>query len=211
MNTHPYFGTMLVPLVAALVLLAAPREALAHCDTMNGPVVTDARAALAAGDVTPVTKWIVPADEAEVEAAFERTMKVRGTSEEVREMADLYFFETVVRLHRMSEGVGYTGLKPATSVEPAIAAADAALEDGSVEALADLLVGDLHAALAERFAHAYEARAHADESVEAGRAFVHAYVLFTHLAEEIDAMTKHAAGAHADPEHAASTPAAHAH
>lgn len=190
------YSTLTKRFASLLMLLAAlfvgAQDAQAHCDTMNGPVVLDARHALETGDIEPVLKWVTADDEAEVKAAFTRTMNVRGTNAEVREMADMYFFETVVRLHRMSEGVGYTGLKPATAVAPAIAAADQALETGSVEALAELLTDDLHAALAERFAHAYEAKAHADDSVEDGREFVHAYVLFTHLAEEIEAVTKHA-------------------
>lgn len=183
-----------VLLILALSFVAGPQNAFAHCDTMNGPVVLDAKKALETGDLEPVLKWVTPADEAEVRAAFTRTMNVRSTGAEARELADLYFFETVVRLHRMSEGVGYTGLKPAATVAPAVAAADHALETGSVEALAALLTHDLHAALAERFADAYEAKAHASHSVEAGRAFVAAYVRFTHLAEAIEAVTKHAAG-----------------
>ena len=192
MNTLIHPSRLFTPLLILATFFAGTTEALAHCDTMNGPVVLDAQRALATDDVTPVLKWVTPADEAEVQAAFARTMRVRDTNADVRDMADLYFFETVVRLHRMSEGVGYTGLKPATTVAPAIAAADRALETGSADALADLLVENLRAALAERFAHAYEAAAHADERVEAGRAFVHAYVRFTHLAEEIDAVTRHA-------------------
>lgn len=196
-------------LLFSAVSLLGPLEASAHCDTMNGPVVLDAKKALDAGDIEPVLKWVTADDEAEVKAAFERTIKVRDTSAEVREMADMYFFETVVRLHRMSEGVGYTGLKPATAVAPAIAAADHALESGSVEELSDLLVHNLHEALAERFAQAYEARAHADHNVEAGRKYVSAYVLFTHLAEEIDAVTKHALEADGHGSHAETQ--AHAH
>jgi hypothetical protein len=41
--------------VAAVALLAAaPKTVLAHCDTLDGPVVRAARAALDAKDVTPV-------------------------------------------------------------------------------------------------------------------------------------------------------------
>lgn len=185
-----------LPMLAAF-LLFTPLAAHAHCDTMNGPVVQDARKALETTDVTPVLKWIPAADEAEVKSAFERTVRVRASGGEVGEMADLYFFETVVRLHRMGEGVGYTGLKPALAVEPAVAAADAALATGSVEALADLLAGQLRTALAERFAQAHAALAHADHNVEAGRAYVEAYVRFTHLAEEVAATMAHAADSHA--------------
>ena len=194
--------------LVAILFAAAGSPARAHCDTMNGPVVKDARRALETGDIQPVLKWVPAADEAEVTAAFERARDVRGTSEKVREMADMYFFETVVRIHRMSEGVGYTGLKPAAAVAPSIAAADLALETGSVDALADLLTEGVREAITERFAEAYAALQHAEHNVEAGRAFVAAYVTFTHFAEEIDAAASHGTAASsagttgAAPEHA---------
>jgi hypothetical protein len=46
--------------------------------------------------------------------------------------ADMYFFETLVRIHRAGEGASYTGLKPGAEIDPAIAMADEALESGSV-------------------------------------------------------------------------------
>ncbi len=56
---------------------------------------------------------------------------------EARELADRFFFETLVRVHRAGEGAPYTGLKPAGTVEAAIAAADKALQAGSVDELAE--------------------------------------------------------------------------
>lgn len=50
------------------------------------------------------------ADESQIRSAFERTLKVRAFSPEAREMADNYFFETQVRVHRAGEGEPYTGL-----------------------------------------------------------------------------------------------------
>src|SRR5690606_23779755 len=102
--------------------LATP--ALAHCDSMDGPVVADAQRALSARDLTPVLKWIPAADEAEVRGAFDMTLAVRGESDTARTVADRYFYETLIRVHRAGEGEGFTGLKPAGSVAPAIAAAD---------------------------------------------------------------------------------------
>jgi hypothetical protein len=102
--------------------LAAARPSAAHCDTMNGPVVAAAQTALRAGDVTPVLKWVRKEHEPEVRAAFARTLKVRATGDDARQLADVYFFETLVRLHRAGEGAPYTGLKPAGSeIEPAVA------------------------------------------------------------------------------------------
>jgi len=48
---------------------------------------------------------------------------------------DKYFFETLVRIHRARKGAPYTGLKPGTDVDPAVALADKAIESGSVESL----------------------------------------------------------------------------
>ncbi len=179
--------------------LLVPESAIAHCDTMNGPVVADAQTALETGDLMPVFKWIAEEDESEVTAAFDRARVVRVNNRDSRELADLYFFETVVRLHRSSEGVPYTGIKPAsTDVGPATAAADRALESGSADSLAELLTAEIDAAVQGRFADAYRALQQADDSVAAGREFVKAYVAFTHLAERI-----HETVEHASPEHQA--------
>ena len=191
---------LLAIFTALIALILSPVSASAHCDTMNGPVVLDAAHAIETGNVTPVLKWVPAQDEAEVREAFARTLEVRKTNAAARELADRYFYETVVRIHRMSEGVGYTGLKPATAVAPAIAAADRALETGDVAGLADLLGSALQTALTERFVDAREARQHADHSVHAGREFVAAYVRFTHFAEAIEAVTSHAPGDHGTQE-----------
>lgn len=167
---------------AALGLLASP--AFAHCDSIGGPVVQDAQRALEAQDVTPVLKWVAAEDEGEIRSAFDMTLVVRDESDAARAVADRYFFETLVRVHRATEGEGFTGLKPAGSVEPAIAAADQALEDGNVDPLADELASAIRHGVEERFAVAYEKRQTAEDSVEQGREYVDAYVQFTHFAEQ---------------------------
>jgi len=45
-------------LTAAIMWALAPRTGYAHCDTLDGPVVTAAKAALEKGDVTGVLKWV---------------------------------------------------------------------------------------------------------------------------------------------------------
>ena len=52
-------------------VITIARPAAAHCDTMDGPVVVDARTALEQGDVTPVLRWVRAEDEAEIRAAFD--------------------------------------------------------------------------------------------------------------------------------------------
>lgn len=172
----------LIIATAALGLLASP--AFAHCDSMDGPVVEDAQLALDAQNVTPVLKWVTAEDEDEIQSAFDMTLTVREETDAARAVADRYFFETLIRVHRASEGEGFTGLKPADSVEPAIAAADQALEDGNVEPLAEELASAIRHGVEERFAEAYEKRQAAEDSVEQGRDYVEVYVQFTHFAEQ---------------------------
>ncbi len=175
--------------LAMVAALAPAVPALAHCDTVDGPVVGAARQALARGDVTPVLKWVGPEHEAEVAAAFAHVLAVRPLGDDVRELADRFFFETLVRLHREGEGVSYVGLKEAGSpVSPAVLAADLALESGSVDDLTAEITGAIDAGVQERFRRAREMRMRAEESVAAGREFVAAYVRFTHYVEALEAL-----------------------
>jgi len=117
------------------IWLFVPRIAGSHCDTLAGPVVMTAKTALDKGDVTPVLKWVKKEYEGEIREAFKNTLAVRKMSPEAKKLADMYFFETLVRIHRAGEGAPYTGLKPGEAVEPIIAEADKALEKGSVDDL----------------------------------------------------------------------------
>jgi hypothetical protein len=187
--------------IAALTagfLAALPQYALAHCDTLDGPVVMDAKAALEKGDATPVLKWMAPAQEAEVKSLFEKTIAVRTLSPTAKELADMYFFETLVRLHRATEGAPYTGLKPAGTVDPAIAAADRALESGKADPMVKEMIGDAASGIQKRFHHAYEAKQKANESVEAGREYVHAYVEYIHYVERLHNDITTSAAGHAE-------------
>lgn len=174
---------ILALVLGALLLL--PQLALAHCDSLDGPVVNEARTAIESGDVTPVLKWVKAEHEGEVRQAFAQTRQVRGLSPEAKTMADTYFFETLVRVHREGEGAPYTGLKPAGQIDPPIVKADQALVKGSVDPLADAIANHVGQALRERFNHALAARKLAGENVEAGREFVDAYVQYVHFVEGI--------------------------
>ena len=161
-------------------------KAQSHCDTMNGPVVKDAKLALVKGDVTPVLKWVKLEYEAEVRQLFEKTRAVREKGADIREIADMHFFETVVRLHRAGEGEPFTGLKPeGTVVEPGIEAADQALEKGRIEEVIKKTSDEIAEGIRSRFGRVQEAKKHADQSIESGRQFVAAYVEFIHFIESI--------------------------
>ena len=189
------------------VLLFAPGHAFAHCDGLDGPVVTAARQALEKGDVRHVLVWVQPKDEPEIRKAFEHTRAVRKLGPEARELADTYFFETLVRVHRAGEGAPYTGLKPAgLDLGPAIPGADRALETGDVEPLMRLLQGATEKGVRERFAEARAARNDRASSVEAGRHYIGKYVPFIHYVERL-----YRAATTTAPGHEAETPATAQH
>jgi hypothetical protein len=188
----------LLSLISALLaVLALPAALAAHCDTLDGPVVVDARTALEKGDLTPVLKWLRPEGEAEVREAFRRTLAVRGKGPEAKDLADHWFFETLVRVHRAGEGAPYTGLKPAGSeVDPGIVMADRVLETGSVDELAKTISAHADQSIRQRFQRVAEAVKSKDKSVEAGREYVEAYVVFIHYVEALVTAVHGSAHAH---------------
>jgi hypothetical protein len=158
----------------------------AHCDTEDGPVVTAGKAALESGELTPALRWVRAADEGAVRDAFARARVVRKQGTEARSLADQFFLETLVRLHRAGEGEPFEGIKPAgAEADPAVAATDRALKGGNADALVNLVVERVSQGVRARFAEAAEAAKQADDSVESGRRFVKAYVEFIHYVEAI--------------------------
>jgi len=175
---------------AVLIILGflalTPNRAAGHCDGMDGPVVKAAQKALATGNVNLILIWVQKADEADLRSAFDQTMNVRKLSGEAKTLADRYFFETVVRLHRAGEGAPYTGLKPAgRNLGPAIPAADKALEDGSAGPLLKLLSDAVQAGTSKQFQATLAQKKFDPNDIEAGRAYVKAYVEFVHYVERI--------------------------
>lgn len=180
-----------------------------HCDSLDGPVVTAARLALESRDVDLVLPFVPVEGEDEVREMFDRVLPLRDLDPPAREVADLLFFETVVRVHRAGEGAPYTGLKPAgLSVGPVIPMAERAIEDGSSEQLANFLADALRWELATRLEAVRRLAAHRQRSVADGRRYVEAMLGFEvyshHLYEALRAPAHHHEGAHEEA-------AAHAH
>jgi hypothetical protein len=195
-------------LVATLLLVSSTEPALSHCDTMEGPVVVDAREALAKGDVTPVLKWIRAQDEADIRNAFTTTMAARKQGGDAAKLADQYFFETLVRIHRAGEGAPYTGLKD-EPVDAVIAMSEDALGKGSADDMIQKLKAHMEAVAREKFTAVSTAAKDKDKSVEAGRKYVAAYVTYMHYIEGLHASIV-GASAHAC-EAAGAAGAAHEH
>ena len=177
--------------VLATLGLFMPRQVLAHCDGMDGPVVKAAQKALETGNANLVLIWVQKKDEAEIKKAFQKTLGVRKLNPQAKELADMYFFETLVRLHRASEGAPYTGLKPAgRDLGPAIPAADKAIEAGSVRALLKLLTDALADGIRDRFTEVLAKKKFRQDDVEAGREYVKVYIEFLEYVERLHEATR---------------------
>jgi len=214
MNTpirHPFRRYFSV--VAAAVALAWGGAAQAHCDTLDGPVVVDARKALDSGNVNLALGWVQKKDEAEVRAAFDKAASARKAGASARDVADHYFFETLVRVHRAGEGAPYTGLKPAGKIEPPIAAADKSIESGKLEPVARMVKERMEHGLHQQFDAVSAKKTYNPNDVAAARAYVAAYVEYVHYVERLHDAAGVSAGehGHAAPEPAAAKPAGHGH
>ncbi len=180
-----------------MMIMLTTNKSSAHCDTMNGPVVIAAKKALETHNVNLVFIWVQKKDEATIEEAFIKTMAVRKLSPEAKKLADMYFFETLVRIHRAGEGVAYTGLKPAeTAVDPGIDAAEKALEKSSAEPLLTHLNETIHRGVKSQLTSAMAKRGFGINDVEGGREYVKAYVTFIHYVERLYQAAKQPAEGH---------------
>ncbi len=170
-----------------MISLLATGVLFAHCDSLDGPVVEAARQAIASGDVNVVLPWVQPDQEPAIRQAFLRAMSVRTLNTTAESLAETWFLETLVRIHRAGEGAPYEGLKPAgTNVAGAIGAADKALATGDLQTLEKTLTSALQQGLRKRFSRAQESKGYQPANVSAGRKYVAAYVDFIHFAERLE-------------------------
>lgn len=145
-----------------------------HCDSLDGPVVQAAIRALEAGNIELILPFVKADGEDEVRRAFDMAILARKVPE-ARDVADLYFFDTVVRVHRAGEGAPFTGLKPAGLSEgPVIPVAERAIETGSAEELIRVLSDLLAEEVKERFERVMVLQKQADGPVPEAREYVEA-------------------------------------
>lgn len=173
-------------IVLVLMLSLTTIQINAHCDGIDGPVVIDAKKAIETENVDLVLIWVMEEYEDEIKDAFNKTLQVRKQSPEAQELADMYFFETLVRVHRQGEGAPYTGLKPAgRDLGPAITLADASIEKESLKELYELLTSNIHDGLHLYYDNVLRKKNFDKDNVDAGREFVESYVEFVHYVKAI--------------------------
>lgn len=171
-------------------------QSYAHCDSYDGPVIKEALTALKTNNVNLVLKWINESQEKEIISLFKKTVKLKKGDKEVYAIVEKHFLETLVRLHRETEGEPYTGLKPAGSVTPIIKMADESLEKSDVNLLSSALTAHIGKVVKEKYEKAMLLSKTKDESVQKGREYVAAYVDYTHTLEGIHAILEHGPANH---------------
>lgn len=175
-------GQRLILILSLIIFMGIPQFASAHCDSYDGPVIKDALRALDQNKVELVLKWIEPKYEKMIIEKFDQTIKLRKTDKNI----ETNFLETLVRVHREGEGAEYTGLKPAGSMTPMVEMADNSLDVKEVESVIKAVNEHLEELLREKFTTAIKLSETKDNSVEQGRAYVEAYVQYTHTLEAIE-------------------------
>ncbi len=169
-----------------------------HCDTLDGPVVKAARMALEQQNINLVLPWIPQALEDELKKVFQAVLPVRKLGRQAAEVADYWFFETAVRLHRAGENAAYTGLKPAgLDWGPVVPKADKAIETGELAPVLAVLRSALEEEVKHRFERALSLKRYEANDVAAGREYVHALLGFVLYSHHVYATLK-GAGVHAD-------------
>lgn len=172
--------------IVAVTSLSVASPAQAHCDSEKGPVATAAHQALEKNNVNLILPYVKPDSEAELTAAFKEASAVRKTGSSAKQLADRYFIETAVRLHREGEGAAYTGVTDETTPQ-AILVTDKAMESGSTGEVTKLLNQAIEKGVREK----YEAVVHAREeakrlnTVEAHRERVEAELIFEKYVYEL--------------------------
>jgi hypothetical protein len=145
-----------------------------------------AHQALEKGDIKLVLPYVKPDAEKELTAAFKQAREVRKAGGDARELADRYFVETAIRLHRAGEGAPYTGVTDETTPK-AILVADQAMATGSLDEVYKLLDPELKNGIREKYEAVVKARTEAQElgTVEAHRERVEAELMFEKYIYEV--------------------------
>ena len=188
-------------LVTAVLSMLVISPAFAHCDSYDGPVVKDALQALETNNVGLVYKWISTEQEAEISALFTKTYNLKKGDKEIYSLVEKHFLETLIRLHRQTEGFGFDGIKAAGTTKPIVQLSDKAIETGNVENLINQLNGHIAKVVEDKYNAVKELEKVKNESPEKGRDYVKAYVMYTHSLEAIHDIVEQVASGHAEHGH----------
>lgn len=186
--------TILSVVFVSLFMIFGSLPATAHCDSYDGPTIKDAMKALETNNVNLVLKWITPEQGKEIIPLFNKTYALKSGDKEVYAIVEKHFFETLVRLHRETEGAPYTGLKPAGTTKKIVQLSDQAIVSKDIEDLLGKLNNHIGKVIKEKYEKVAALDKAKNDSPEKGREFVEAYVDYTHTIEAIHDIVEQGGG-----------------
>lgn len=155
-----------------------------HCDTMDGPVVSACKEALKTGNVNYVLPFVPKNAENELTKAFNKTIKARKLGQDAADVADIWLFETAVRLHREGEGASFTGLKPAgLDWGPVVPRAEKDIKKGDPAETIGFLKSIVEEEMRKKFDKAMSTKNYDLNDVDSAREYTESmlhFVLFSH-------------------------------
>ncbi len=184
----------ILSIVFVSLMIAGSLPASAHCDSLDGPTIKDATKALETNNVNLVLKWISEEQEKEIIPLFKKTYALKSGDKEVYTIVKKHFFETLVRLHRQTEGAPFTGLKPAGTTKKIIQLSDQAIKNNDIDELLGKLNNHLGRVIKKKYEKVQTLDKVKNDSPDKGREYVEAYVDYTHTIESVHDIIEHGGG-----------------
>lgn len=132
------------------------------------------------GNVNYVLPFVPKEAEEELILAYNKTLKARELGKDAKDVADLWFFETAVRLHRKGEGAPYTGLKPAgLDWGPVVPRAEKDMEKGDPTETIEFIKGIVEKEMRKKFEATMSAKDYDIDNVDAAREYTESMLHFT--------------------------------
>src|SRR5690625_1244077 len=172
-----------VTVLIGILMITFTVQSFAHCDSFDGPVIQEALKALDKEDVTPLMKWIEEKHEEEIRNLFAKTFALKKDDAEIYSIEEMYFLETLVRVHRGGGGDAYTGGKAGGAGTRFVRLGEGSREDGDVDHVVTRVGSHMRHALADKSAKVRKLSEIKDRDVEDGGAYGAAYVEDTHTLE----------------------------
>lgn len=151
---------------------------------MDGPVVSACKEALKTGNVNYVLPFVPKNAENELTKAFNKTIKARKLGQDAADVADIWLFETAVRLHREGEGASFTGLKPAgLDWGPVVPRAEKDIKKGDPAETIGFLKSIVEEEMRKKFDKAMSTKNYDLNDVDSAREYTESmlhFVLFSH-------------------------------
>lgn len=198
-NRKSYKSVFSIVLLSSFLLFGS-LPVSAHCDSYDGPTIKDAIKALETNNVNLVLKWITPEQEKVIIPLFNKTYSLRTGDKEVYVIVEKHFFETLVRLHRETEGAPFNGLKPAGTTKMIVQLSDKALESNNINDFLVKLNTHIGTVIKDKYEKVVALEKMKNNSPEKGREYVEAYVDYTHTIEAIHDIAEQS-GSHSAHKH----------